>query len=161
MTVRPPVYLDYSATTPVDPRVAQKMSHCLLTEGNFGNPASRSHVFGWRAEEAVEEAREQVASLLGCDPREVVWTSGATESDNLAIKGVAEFYGARRRHIVTSSIEHKAVLDTCKYLEEKGFAVTYLTPGPGGIVSAAQVAARYAPIRSWCRSCTPTTKSAC
>ncbi len=141
MAVRRPVYLDYSATTPVDPRVAQKMSHCLLTEGNFGNPASRSHVFGWRAEEAVEEAREQVARLLNCDPREVVWTSGATESDNLALKGIAEYYGARRRHIITSAIEHKAVLDSTKYLEEKGFSATYLTPGADGIVTAAQVAA--------------------
>ena len=94
------VYLDYSATTPVDPRVAQKMSDCLLTEGNFGNPASRSHVFGWRAEEAVEEARVQVAELFNCDPREIVWTSGATESDNLAIKGVAEHYGRTRKHII-------------------------------------------------------------
>jgi len=136
-----PVYLDYSATTPVDPRVAQKMSACLLTEGNFGNPASKSHVFGWRAEEAVEEAREQVARLLNCDPREIVWTSGATESDNLAIKGVAEFYGAGRRHIVTSSIEHKAVLDTCKYLQEKGFEVTYLEPRANGQIEPAQVRA--------------------
>lgn len=146
MAVRRPVYLDYSATTPVDPRVAQKMSHCLLTEGNFGNPASKSHVFGWRAEEAVEEAREQIASLLGCDPREVIFTSGATESDNLALKGVAEYYGGRRKHIVTSAIEHKAVLDTCKYLQEsKGFSVTYIAPGPDGIVTPAQVAAAITP----------------
>ena len=100
--MRKPIYLDYSATTPVDPRVAQKMSDCLLTDGNFGNPASRSHVYGWQAEEAVEEARTQVAKLLNCDPREIVWTSGATESDNLAIKGVAEANGKSRRHIVTS-----------------------------------------------------------
>jgi cysteine desulfurase len=139
--VSKPVYLDYAATTPVDPRVAQKMSACLLTEGNFGNPASRSHVFGWRAEEAVEEAREQVARLLHCDPREIVWTSGATESDNLALKGVAEFYGSNRRHIVTSSIEHKAVLDTCRYLEHEGFEVTYLDPERDGLTLPERVRA--------------------
>ena len=139
--MRKPIYLDYSATTPVDPRVAQKMSDCLLTDGNFGNPASRSHAYGWLAEEAVEEARAQVAKLLNCDPREIVWTSGATESDNLAIKGVAEAQGASRRHIVTSAIEHKAVLDTCAYLETKGFEVTYLNPGKSGIVEPQQVAA--------------------
>ena len=139
--MRKPIYLDYSATTPVDPRVAQKMSDCLLTDGNFGNPASRSHVYGWLAEEAVEEARTQVAKLLNCDPREIVWTSGATESDNLAIKGVAEANGKSRRHIVTSMIEHKAVLDTCAYLETKGYEVTYLQPGPSGIVEPDQVVA--------------------
>ncbi|HTK97864.1 MAG TPA: IscS subfamily cysteine desulfurase [Pseudomonadales bacterium] len=139
--MRKPIYLDYSATTPVDPRVAQKMSDCLLTDGNFGNPASRSHVYGWLAEEAVEEARTQVAKLLNCDPREIVWTSGATESDNLAIKGVAEASGKSRRHIVTSMIEHKAVLDTCAYLETKGYEVTYLQPGTSGIVEPEQVAA--------------------
>ena len=101
--MRKTIYLDYAATTPVDPRVAQKMSACLLVEGNFGNPASRSHVYGWQAEEAVEEARTQVARLINADPREIVWTSGATESDNLAIKGVAD--GATRRHIVTSTVE--------------------------------------------------------
>jgi cysteine desulfurase len=131
------IYLDYAATTPVDPRVAQKMSVCLLVEGNFGNPASRSHYFGWQAEEAVEEARTQVAQLLNADPREIVWTSGATESDNLAIKGVAD--GATKRHIVTSAVEHKAVLDTCAYLETKGFEVTYLNPGADGIVEPDQV----------------------
>lgn len=139
------VYLDYAATTPVDPRVAQKMSDCLLTEGNFGNPASKSHVYGWRAEEAVEEAREQVAELLNCDPREIVWTSGATESDNLAIKGVAEHYGRTRKHIVTSMIEHKAVLDTCHYLEQKGFEVTYLAPQPSGLTLPEQVEAALKP----------------
>ncbi len=139
--MRKPIYLDYSATTPVDPRVAQKMSDCLLTDGTFGNPASRSHAYGWMAEEAVEEARAQVAKLLNCDPREIVWTSGATESDNLAIKGVAEAQGTSRRHIVTSAIEHKAVLDTCGYLETKGFEVTYLRPGSSGIVEPEQVAA--------------------
>ena len=137
------VYLDYAATTPVDPRVAQKMSACLLVEGNFGNPASRSHVYGWRAEEAVEEARTQVASLLNADPREIIWTSGATESDNLAIKGPAE--GASRRHIITSAIEHKAVLDTCGYLESKGFDVTYLLPGSNGLIAPEQVAAALRP----------------
>jgi len=143
--MRKPIYLDYSATTPVDPRVAQKMSDCLLTDGNFGNPASRSHVYGWLAEEAVEEARTQVAKLLNCDPREIVWTSGATESDNLAIKGVAEASGKSRRHIVTSMIEHKAVLDTCAYLETKGYEVTYLQPGTSGIVEPEQVAAALRP----------------
>ena len=131
------IYLDYAATTPVDPRVAQKMSDCLLVEGNFGNPASRSHVYGWRAEEAVEEARAQVARLLNADPREIVWTSGATESDNLAIKGLAD--GATKRHIVTSCVEHKAVLDTCGYLEGKGFEVTYLIPGADGLIAPGQV----------------------
>jgi cysteine desulfurase len=131
------IYMDYAATTPVDPRVAHKMSGCLLVEGNFGNPASRSHVYGWRAEESVEEARAQVARLINADPREIVWTSGATESDNLAIKGAAE--GATRRHLVTSSVEHKAVLDTCRYLETKGFTVTYLDPGADGIIDPEQV----------------------
>jgi cysteine desulfurase len=139
--VNKPIYLDYAATTPVDPRVAQKMSDCLLTEGNFGNPASRSHVYGWQAEEAVEEARVQVAKLLNCDPREIVWTSGATESDNLAIKGVAEAAGGQRRHIITSVMEHKAVLDTCAYLETKGYEVTYLEPDATGIIEPDQVAA--------------------
>jgi cysteine desulfurase len=134
------IYLDYAATTPVDPRVAQKMSACLLTEGNFGNPASRSHVYGWQAEEAVEEARVQVAKLVNCDPREIIWTSGATESDNLAIKGVAEAAGAQRRHIITSVLEHKAVLDTCAYLETKGIEVTYLEPDATGIIEPKQVA---------------------
>ena len=137
------VYLDYAATTPVDERVARKIGECLLAEGNFGNPASRSHVYGWQAEEAVEEARARVARLINADPREIVWTSGATESDNLAIKGVAE--GASRRHIVTSAIEHKAVLDTCAYLERQGFEVTYLVPGADGIVTPAQVAAALRP----------------
>lgn len=136
-----PIYLDYAATTPVDPRVAQKMSGCLLVQGTFGNPASRSHVYGWEAEEAVEEARTQVAALISADPREIVWTSGATESDNLAIKGLADrSSGADRRHIVTSAIEHKAVLDTCAYLEGRGFEVTYLKPGSDGLIQAGQVA---------------------
>lgn len=126
-----PIYLDYSATTPVDPRVAQKMVECLTQEGNFGNPASRSHAYGWHAEEAVENARRQVADLVKADPREIVWTSGATESDNLAIKGAAHFYQTKGKHIVTSKIEHKAVLDTCRQLEREGFEITYLDPELG------------------------------
>jgi len=134
MEMKLPVYLDYSATTPVDPRVAQKMMECLTLEGNFGNPASRSHAYGWRAEEAVEEARAQVAALVNADPREIVWTSGATESDNLAIKGAAHFYQKRGKHIVTCKTEHKAVLDTCRQLERDGFEVTYLDPEADGRV---------------------------
>ncbi|MDC9720304.1 MAG: IscS subfamily cysteine desulfurase [Gammaproteobacteria bacterium] len=135
-----PLYLDYSATTPVDPRVAKLMCDCLTQEGNFGNPASRSHVYGWQAEEAVENARRQVADLINADPREIVWTSGATESDNLAIKGVAHFYHKKGKHIITSKIEHKAVLDTCRQLEREGFEVTYLEPTTDGIISPKQVA---------------------
>ncbi|MDF2444946.1 MAG: iscS [Moraxellaceae bacterium] len=137
-----PIYLDYSATTPVDPRVAQKMVECLTQEGNFGNPASRSHFYGWQAEEAIETARRQVADLVNADPREIVWTSGATESDNLAIKGAAHFYKTKGRHILTSKIEHKAVLDTCRQLEREGFEVTYLDPEPGtGLIRPEAVAA--------------------
>lgn len=139
--MKSPIYFDYAATTPVDPRVAQKMSECLLAEGKFGNPASRSHKFGWEAEEAVEIARRHMADLLSCDPREIVWTSGATESDNLAIKGVAQFYKSKGKHIVTSKIEHKAVLDTCRHLEREGFEVTYLEPDTDGIISPESVAA--------------------
>ena len=138
--MKAPVYFDYAATTPVDPRVAQKMSECLVTEGNFGNPASRSHKFGWEAEEAVELARKQVADLLNCDPREMVWTSGATESDNLAIKGIAQFYKGKGKHLITSKIEHKAVLDTCRHLERDGYEVTYLEPGEDGLITPQQVA---------------------
>ena len=138
--MKEPIYLDYAATTPVDPRVAQKMSECLLAEGKFGNPASRSHKFGWEAEEAVEVARRQVADLVNCDPREIVWTSGATESDNLAIKGIAHFYKSKGNHIITSKIEHKAVLDTCRQLEHEGFEVTYLDPNSDGIISPESVA---------------------
>ncbi|WP_299730983.1 IscS subfamily cysteine desulfurase [uncultured Endozoicomonas sp.] len=134
-----PIYLDYSATTPVDPRVADKMIQCLSLEGNFGNPASRSHLFGWRAEEAVEDARRQVADLIHADPREIVWTSGATESDNLAIKGVARFYSKKGKHIITSKIEHKAVLDTCRQLEREGFEITYLEPGSDGLITPVMV----------------------
>ncbi len=135
-----PIYLDYSATTPVDPRVAKKMVDCLTMDGNFGNPASRSHFYGWKAEEAVENARQQVADLINADPREIVWTSGATESDNLAIKGIAHFNQRKGKHIITSKIEHKAVLDTCRQLEREGFEVTYLDPASNGIVSPEQVA---------------------
>lgn len=130
-----PIYLDYAATTPVDPRVAEKMMGCLTMDGNFANPASRSHVYGWQAEEAVELGRRQVADLVNADPREIVWTSGATESNNLAIKGVARALRDRGTHIVTSRIEHKAVLDSCKQLEREGFEVSYLEPGTDGIVS--------------------------
>lgn len=141
-----PIYLDYSATTPVDPRVAQKMIECLTLEGNFGNPASRSHAYGWLSEEAVETARRQVADLVNADPREIVWTSGATESDNLAIKGAAHFYQGKGKHIITSKIEHKAVLDTCRQLEREGFEVTYLDPEQGtGMIRPEVVAAAIRP----------------
>jgi cysteine desulfurase len=136
-----PIYFDYLATTPVDPRVAEKMVHCLSIEGNFGNPASRSHFYGWKAEEAVEKGRRQIADLIKADPREIVWTSGATESDNLAIKGAAHFYQKKGKHIITSKIEHKAVLDTCRQLEREGFEVTYLDPAPTGLISPEAVAA--------------------
>jgi len=129
------IYLDYASTTPVDPRVASKMMEFLTPEGEFGNPASRSHKFGWKADEAVEEARSHVANLVNCDPREIVWTSGATEADNLAIKGIARFYKSKGNHIITSKIEHKAVLDPCRQLEREGFEVTYLDPDEGGIIS--------------------------
>ena len=129
------IYLDYASTTPVDPRVASKMMEFLTPEGEFGNPASRSHKFGWKADEAVQEARSHVANLVNCDPREIVWTSGATEADNLAIKGIARFYKSKGNHIITSKIEHKAVLDPCRQLEREGFEVTYLDPDEGGIIS--------------------------
>jgi cysteine desulfurase len=129
-----PIYMDYSATTPVDPRVADKMCACLTQDGVFGNPASRSHTFGWAAEEAVETARRQIADLVHADPKEIAFTSGATESNNLAIKGAAQFYNKRGRHIVTCKTEHKAVLDTCRQLEREGFTVTYLDPEPNGLI---------------------------
>jgi cysteine desulfurase len=133
MTDRNPIYLDYSATTPVDPRVAEKMIPYLTAQ--FGNPASRSHRFGWDAEVAVEEAREEVAKLVNADPREIVWTSGATESNNLAIKGAAHFYSASKgKHIITVQTEHKAVLDTVRDLEREGYSATYLQPEPNGLV---------------------------
>lgn len=129
-----PIYLDYSATTPVDPRVAKKMSECLTMEGVFGNPASRSHTFGWESEKLVEQARKNVASLLNADHREIVWTSGATESNNLAIKGAAHFYKDKGNHLITLSTEHKAVLDTMRNLETEGFEVTYLDPEKDGLL---------------------------
>lgn len=129
-----PIYLDYSATTPVDPRVAEKMMQYLTMDGVFGNPASRSHPYGWAAEDAIEEARSQVAALINADPKEIVWTSGATESDNLAIKGAAAFNERRGKHIITMKTEHKAVLDTCRQLEREGYEVTYLDPEPNGLL---------------------------
>jgi len=129
-----PTYMDYSATTPVDARVASKMAECLTLEGTFGNPASRSHTYGWQAEAAVDKARQQVADLVGADPREIVWTSGATESNNLALKGIAHFYEKRGKHIITLKTEHKAVLDTCRQLEREGFEVTYLEPLQSGLL---------------------------
>jgi cysteine desulfurase len=134
--LRFPIYLDYSATTPVDPRVAQKMIP-YLTE-HYGNPASRSHALGWKAEEGVEEAREHVAALVNCDAKELVWTSGATESINLALKGAAEFYKTRGKHLVTVKTEHKATLDTMRELERRGFEVTYLDVEPNGLVEPAR-----------------------
>ena len=131
-TRKHPIYLDYSATTPVDPRVAQKMIPWLTEQ--FGNPASRSHAFGWEAEEAVENARAEVAKLVNCDPKEIVWTSGATESDNLAIKGAAHFYRTKGKHLLTLKTEHKAVLDPMRELEREGFEVTYLDPRPDGLI---------------------------
>jgi len=129
-----PIYLDYSATTPVDPRVAEKMCACLTPDGTFGNPASRSHYFGWQAEKLVEEARANVAALVNADPKEIIWTSGATESDNLAIKGAAHFYQKQGKHIITVKTEHKAVLDTCRQLEREGFEVTYMDVQENGLL---------------------------
>ncbi|OUR64469.1 IscS subfamily cysteine desulfurase [Bermanella sp. 47_1433_sub80_T6] len=140
-----PIYLDYAATTPMDPDVAQKMAACLTLEGNFANPASRSHRYGWMAEEAVESARAQMAKIINADVREIVWTSGATEANNLAIKGVAQQHSTKGKHIITSVIEHKAVLDPCQYLQEQGFEVTYLAPQSDGTVSAQQVKAALRP----------------
>lgn len=135
-----PIYLDYAATTPIDADVAQKMMQYMTYEGVFGNPASRSHGFGWQAEEAVENARQQIADLVNADPREIVFTSGATESDNLALKGVAQFYSGKGKHIVTSKIEHKAILDVCRELEQQGFEITYLEPEQGtGLIHVEQV----------------------
>ncbi|MFC3678936.1 IscS subfamily cysteine desulfurase [Bacterioplanoides pacificum] len=144
-----PIYLDYAATTPVDPRVAEQMAQCLTLDGNFANPASRSHRFGWQAEQAVETARRQLADLLNADPREIVWTSGATESNNLALKGVVEYRQQQQPgqplHIITSAIEHKAILDTAAYLEQQGVRVTYLTPDADGLITVAQVEAALTP----------------
>ncbi|GLP95182.1 IscS subfamily cysteine desulfurase [Paraferrimonas sedimenticola] len=130
-----PIYLDYAATCPMDPRVADLMAKYLTLDGHFGNPASRSHRFGWQAEEAVDIARNQIADLINADPREIVFTSGATESDNLAIKGVAHFYEKKGKHVITSKTEHKAVLDTCRQLEREGYEVTYLDPDNKGLIS--------------------------
>ncbi|MDI6954955.1 IscS subfamily cysteine desulfurase [Pantoea sp. Pa-EAmG] len=136
-----PIYLDYAATTPADPRVATKMMQFLTLDGTFGNPASRSHRFGWQAEEAVDVARNQVAELINADPREIVFTSGATEADNLALKGAAQQHQARGKHIITSQTEHKAVLDSCAQLAREGFEVTFLQPGADGIVTPAMLEA--------------------
>ena len=143
---RKPVYLDYAATTPVAPQVAAKMAECLTLEGNFANPASRSHLFGWQAEEAVENARAQVANLIGADTREIVWTSGATEANNLALKGAAENYRTQCSiggHIIVSAIEHKAVLDPVAWLEQQGFSVTYLLPDHNGIITPENLKAAF------------------
>lgn len=143
--IKLPIYLDYSSTTPVDPRVAAKMAECLTSDGNFGNPASRSHRFGWVAEEAVDIARNQIAELVNADPREIVFTSGATESNNLAIKGAANFYGKQGKHLITVKTEHKAVLDTCRQLEREGYEVTYLTPEPNGLLDLDKLVAAIRP----------------
>ncbi len=140
-----PIYLDYSATTPVDKRVAEKMMPYLTMDGEFGNPASRSQAYGWVSEAAVDEARKQVADLINADPREIVWTSGATESDNLAIKGAAHFYSKKGKHIITCKTEHKAVLDTCRQLEREGFEVTYLDPEDDGLIDLAKLEAAIRP----------------
>jgi cysteine desulfurase len=136
-----PTYMDYSATTPVDHRVAEKMAECLSIEGTFGNPASRSHYYGWQAEAAVDKARKQVADLVGADPKEIVWTSGATESNNLALKGIAHFYKKRGNHIITLKTEHNAILDTCRQLEREGFEVTYMSPLPSGLLDIEELKA--------------------
>jgi cysteine desulfurase len=140
-----PIYLDYSATTPVDKRVADKMIQHLTIDGDFGNPASRSHAYGWEAEAAVDDAREEVAKLIGANSKEIVWTSGATESNNLAIKGAAHFYSKRGKHIITCKTEHKAVLDTCRQLEREGFEVTYMDPEPNGLVDLDKLKATIRP----------------
>jgi len=133
-----PIYMDYSATTPIDPRVADKMIPYLREQ--FGNPASRSHMYGWAAEKAVEDARAEVAALVNADPREIIWTSGATESNNLALKGAAHFYKTKGKHIITVKTEHKAVLDTVRELEREGFEATYLQPHDNGLITIAQLA---------------------
>ncbi|WP_313031711.1 IscS subfamily cysteine desulfurase [Massilia alkalitolerans] len=138
-----PIYMDYSATTPIDPRVADKMIPYLREQ--FGNPASRSHMYGWSAEAAVEEARANVAALVGADPREIIWTSGATESNNLALKGAAHFYKTKGKHIITVKTEHKAVLDTVRELERQGFEATYLEPQDNGLITIAQLEAAIRP----------------
>lgn len=137
--MKKPLYFDYAATTPMDPRVIEKMTHCLKED--FGNPASRSHSYGWQAESLIEEARAEVAALINADPREIIWTSGATESDNLALKGAAQFYQRKGKHIITSKIEHKAVLDSCRQLEREGFEVTYLEPDHQGVIAVEKIKA--------------------
>jgi len=137
--MKKPLYFDYAATTPMDPRVIEKMTHCLKED--FGNPASRSHSYGWQAETLIEEARAEVAALINADPREIIWTSGATESDNLALKGAAQFYQRKGKHIITSKIEHKAVLDSCRQLEREGFEVTYLEPDHQGVIAVEKIKA--------------------
>ena len=136
-----PIYLDYAATTPVDPRVVERMVECLGPGGCFANPASSSHAPGREARNRVEAARRDVAAMLGAVPPEIIWTSGATESNNLAIKGAARFHADRGRHIISSRTEHKAVLDTCRQLEKEGWQVSYVTPGAGGVVGAAEIEA--------------------
>ncbi|MDB5936730.1 MAG: IscS subfamily cysteine desulfurase, partial [Massilia sp.] len=138
-----PIYMDYSATTPIDPRVADKMIPYLREQ--FGNPASRSHMYGWTAEAAVEEARAEVAKLVGADPREIIWTSGATESNNLALKGAAQFYKTKGKHIITVKTEHKSVLDTVRELERVGFEATYLEPQDNGLITVEQLEAARRP----------------
>ncbi|MFL0807590.1 MAG: aminotransferase class V-fold PLP-dependent enzyme [Oceanobacter sp.] len=144
-----PLYLDYAATTPVDPRVAELMASCLTLDGNFANPASRSHRLGWRAEQAVETARRQLADLISADPREIVWTSGATESNNLALKGRIEYLRQQQPgqplHLITSCIEHKAILDTCAWLASTGVEITHLVPDADGLIEPAQVEAALRP----------------
>src|SRR5438105_12154084 len=134
MLIRHAIYLDYAATTPVDPRVAEKMLQFLTLDGHFGNPASFSHVFGKIAKSAVELAREQVAALLNAEPEEIIWTSGATEANNLGLKGGAQLYQRKGKHVITMKTEHKAVLDSCQHLEKEGFNVTYLAPEQDGLL---------------------------
>jgi len=134
-----PIYLDYASTTPIDKRVADKMLEYMTTDGMYGNPASRSHSYGWDADEAVSMSRKHVADLINADPREIVWTSGATESDNLAIKGAAHFYKKKGKHVITLKTEHKAVLDACRQLEREGFEVTYMEPMPNGLIDIKQL----------------------
>jgi len=134
-----PIYLDYASTTPIDKRVAEKMLEYMTTDGMYGNPASRSHSYGWDADEAVSMSRKHVADLINADPREIVWTSGATESDNLAIKGAAHFYKKKGKHVITIKTEHKAVLDACRQLEREGFEVTYMEPMPNGLIDIKQL----------------------
>lgn len=135
------VYLDYAATTPVDPEIVEVMVHFLGPDGVFGNPASRSHQFGWEAEEAVKKARQEVANLINAEPDEIIWTSGATESNNLAIKGLAYSFADHGNHIVTSALEHKSILDSCRYLEQKGFYITYIKPNSDGLITPQQIEA--------------------